>query len=70
MSVYQNGYSAWESFDSLPKEVREAHNIVWTGYTYALAKLSKEDAQAIVELDAGKYMLTLEDVGGYDERFD
>lgn len=57
MSVYQNGYSAWEKFDSLPKAVREAHNIVWTGYVWNLCRLSEEDAAAIVELDQGKYTL-------------
>lgn len=57
MSVYQNGYSAWEEFDSLPKVVREAHNIVWTGYVWNLYKLSEDDAAAIVELDQCKYML-------------
>lgn len=57
MSVYQNGYSAWEEFDNLPKVVREAHNIVWTGYVWRLCRLSEDDAAAIVELDQGKYML-------------
>jgi hypothetical protein len=57
MSVYQNGYSDWEKFDRLPKAVREAHNIVWTGYVWNLRNLTKKDAETIIERDQGKYML-------------
>lgn len=31
--------------------------IVWTGYVWNLSRLSKDDAETIVDLDQGKYML-------------
>jgi hypothetical protein len=69
---YQPGYEGWEVFDSLPREVRDAHNIVWTGYprysnqyrtSHLMRRVSPEDARAIVELDGGKHMLAADDVG-------
>jgi hypothetical protein len=62
MSVYQPGYERWEQFDNLPEEVRQAHNIVWTGYVWNLDYISTEDAKAIIELDRGKHMLEFSDV--------
>ena len=68
MSVYQAGYKAWEEFDNLPKDIREAHNIVWTGYVWNLSRLSKDDAETIVDLDQGKYMLDTSQISQYNSK--
>jgi hypothetical protein len=70
-SPYMPGYEGWEVFDNLPSEIREAHNIVWTGnphYTnqfrtnLCMRSLDKDTAQVIVELDGGRYMLAASDI--------
>lgn len=72
MNVYQPGYEAWEVFDNLPKAIREAHNIVWTGYAQFtnqhrnrlnMISISNEDARAVIELDGGAHMLDGRDIG-------
>ncbi len=71
-STYRPGYEAWEIFDSLPKVVRDAHNIVWTGcprFTNQhrerlnMITIREDDARAIIELDNGAHMLDGRDIG-------
>ena len=69
---YQPGYEGWEVFDSLPRDVRDAHNVVWSGYPHytnqfryatGMRDISIADAKAIVELDGGKHTLAASDIG-------
>lgn len=72
-SPYRNGYEGWSEFDNLPANIREAHNVVWTGHPHYtnqhhertfMAKISPEDALAIVELDGSKNMLSSDELCG------
>ena len=72
---YMPGYEGWAVFDSLPKEVKAAHDVVWTGYPHytnqfrtnlQMVNLSLDDARAIVELDGGKHLLAASDINGRD----
>jgi hypothetical protein len=70
-SPYRHGYEGWEVFDALPIEVKQAHDIVWTGnphYTNQyrqrlfMDNISMNEALAIIELDEGKYMLARKEI--------
>lgn len=70
--IYQPGYEGWALFDAFPKVVKDAHNIVWTGYPrfinqhrsrLSMVTINEDDARAIIELDNGAYMLDGRDVG-------
>ena len=72
MSVYQKGYEGWEVFDNLPREQRDAHNVVWSGYPHytnqfryatGMQNIPDADAKAITDLDGGKMMLAASDIG-------
>lgn len=60
MSPYQSGYEHLEVFDNLPREQRDAHNVVWIG---GMRNIPDADAKAITDLDGGKMMLAASDVG-------
>ena len=60
MSVYQKGFEVWEVFDNLPREQRDAHNVVWTA---GMRNIPDADAKAITDLDGGKMMLAASDIG-------
>lgn len=71
-SAYRPGYEGWEAFDNLPKIVKDAHNIVWTGYPrytnqhrdrLYMVTIREDDAKVIVELDGGAHMLDGRDIG-------